>query len=379
VITKVLSSDGHPELRNEMISFYKENFPGEKKYISSLFNSFFSNNIKKTIILILDKDEILGALTVLHKSGKCQDINISICGMSYMVISKSYRKKIVVSKHIKNEFFKIASKFDICLGVARKAIDGYWSPYGFSCLSNFNQLTLSKDEFIVNTSASAYKGTLEEIISFAKLNQENSFLSIHRDDDQWQKSLNSEYLQIHTIGKDEKLIGIYTIYDNKIIEVICSEIHFKEVIDQISNSISGQDIIFQLNDTTLFSAYLKNYNHSISKRHPWNGAHIIKINSTINFLNKITPLLLSRVVKISLSDFEITIGNKTFKFCMNTLELTIQEDIEIDDLATRTWNTIIFGVLPANQIFKIANHPNIDLIMVLFPYIGFNLNELDQF
>jgi hypothetical protein len=126
-IKKILSINE----KSEVIQLLASSFPGLTSGLKLKFTKLL-NALKDVehILIFGTGGAIVGYQLLIPKTIFYQSIYYSVCGMSYMAISKEYQNG-EVGLLLKKLILQRTKNCDLIIGFARKVMDNYWRPFGF--------------------------------------------------------------------------------------------------------------------------------------------------------------------------------------------------------------------------------------------------------
>ena len=298
--------------KKEVINLIKFSFK-IPKIDTYKFEKKFNNLPHKVFFIAKNKDnKIIGLIVLIKREmNYCGNV-LQVLGMSFMAIEKKYQLK-GLSNEFRKKIFLYSKKFDLILGFARKKMDGYWSRFGFLGFTNFGEINIElkdiKSENKYKFSISKInKDDIKKINNLSLIDNEKIAGNIIRDDKLWsfyQKNGRRD-LNLYKITKNNKIFSYFFCKDNKIFEIFSNKKNNHITILALKKFFKKRkfkEIIFQTSFNNTFIQYLMNYQYTIYERFAWNGGHIVKIVSIIEFLNKNKNIFEKRLKDNHTNDF----------------------------------------------------------------------------
>jgi len=353
------------------------------------FSSFIKDVPNKFFIIVTHNQDVVGVLCLLERSIHILNIEIPVVWMSYMAIDSKF-KTFQITNILKKEFFKFSSEKILSIGVARKAMDGYWYPYAFVGLTNFSNICLSTK--VIPRTTDNY--------TFKKINDFENYLdlleryyqacykvvngSVKRDKEIWlyySKKIRSNGLQLYKVSSKEKVIGFFLFKGNSIFELFGTEEFLKFAPSIINNffidsGLHNQELNFDIGQSHIAFDVIKNYNYSISKRYVWNGGHIVRVESEYKLLKYLLPSIEKKILSLNIKNFDIDFGYCKLVFDGKKLS-TYKYKNCLNEISKFSMTKIIFGLAGNNDFYGI-NKNSIPILKLIFEDLNFQIPFLDQ-
>jgi hypothetical protein len=353
------------------------------------FIDFIDNVPYQKFIVVKDADKCVGVLCLLDRDICIKSVHVKTTWMSYMAVDSRY-KTFKITNLLKKTLFQYSSKTSLLtVGIARKALDGYWYPYGFLGATNFSEIHIDKfpspkisTDFLIkdfNVSGSVPLRLVELYnYTYAKISG-----SIVRDKSIWQyhlqKIINQE-LKLKYVVKKSVIIGYFLYKENKVLEVFGTNFFIGKAHKIISAHIVDEKcnkLIYEIGLSHPATPYLAKYNHSINQRFAWNGGHVVKVESVLSLLDVLLPIIEERLVKVSVCDFEIFIGDIKFSYKNKILMLSRGSHAIVKSNNKQDWMKIILGVCDYQE-FDFIDLEDEGLIKLMFENLHFQIPLLDH-
>lgn len=372
--------------KKEVIDIFEKAFDGKAN--SSFFDSFLNNVPYKKYIVVKDESICVGVLCLLDRHIYLNSIAIDTTALSYMAVDINYRN-FKVTNLIKEALFDyLQSNSLLSIGIARKALDGYWSPYGYVGATNFSEIWV--DNSTIADPPNKYEviayeqNSLQRLSELYNSNYSNTSGGMVRDETIWRQYLNkieNNNVILKFIKSNTSVVGYFLYKDNRILEAACDPGLFEELVKVMHhflvNSNDGFDkIIYEVGLSHPIVKWIKKYNHQINQRYVWNGGHIIRIESNIRLLMSLRPQMEKRLIKLGCNNFEIEISNLNFCYVNNTLEITEIEN-KLNMLTSVEWVKLIFGISNPEEIDSLDIEGK-EFLSLIFNKLRFQVPYLDQ-
>ena len=144
------------------------------------------------------------------------------------------------------------------------------------------------------------------------------------------------------------------------------------IVDEKCNKL-----IYEIGLSHPATPYLAKYNHSINQRFAWNGGHVVKVESVLSLLDVLLPIIEERLVKVSVCDFEIFIGDIKFSYKNKILMLSRGSHAIVKSNNKQDWMKIILGVCDYQE-FDFIDLEDEGLIKLMFENLHFQIPLLDH-
>jgi len=372
--------------RKEIINLLEKAFSG--KVSSSFFDLFLKNTPYKKYIVVKDESICVGVLCLLDRHIYVNSIAVATTAISYMAVDVNYRN-FKVTNLIKARLFDyLQGNSLLSLGIARKALDGYWSPYGYVGATNFSEIFV--DNLTIPNSLNRYEVVNCERESLARLSElyhstyGNISGGIVRDKNIWQhyfSKIENVTVILKCIMSNSNVVGYFLYENNRVLEVSGVLGLLKDLLKVIHHFIArsndgSDEVIYEVGLSHPMVKWIRKYNHQINQRFVWNGGHIIRIESNIRLLELLRPELESRLNSLGYKNFEIEISNLNFCYKNDILKLKEIEN-KLDTLTSAEWVQLIFGIVNPEEIDSI-NLEEKHFLSLIFNKSHFQVPYLDQ-
>lgn len=358
---------------NQVISFFKKNFPGNKKKLQKHFSIDLKNNKKHKWTLAYFRNNLCGAYLIKSNVMNYQGIKLKILGTSYIAVDKKFQK-FGIAEYFKNKLFKLSNKHDFILGFARKKMDGYWVPYNFVGITDFGVLNIDplkikiynpiKKVKIINFK----KKYLTKINKIYKINDQFITGNLVRTISDFKK-----YFKINPLKKvkvftlNNMFIGYMILQNNIIIEIRINPKYYKESSYSIKEYFlnrSIENVEFKTNLNDPFLIYLSQFSHQISTRYFYEGGHVIRIVNIRKLLDKLSPVLKKKLTGHGINSLSVSYEGIFIVFRNKKIKFKFLKEINVD-LITK----LIFGIIPIRN----------SKLEVLFGNTKIQFPQLDHF
>jgi predicted acetyltransferase len=386
---KVTILDKLGEDKEEVVDLLCKAF--ENSTLKNHFIDFINNVPYMKFILVRDEHRCVGVLCLLDRDIYIKYIPVKVTWMSYMAVDPNY-KSFKITNLLKEALFQYSRKSSVLtVGIARKALDGYWYPYGFLGSTNFSEIYIDTSitpkieaDFIVRDFDRSDKVSLR-LIELYNYTYTKVSGGVVRDKNIWKYHLQKiikEGIELKYVIKDSIIIGYFLFKENKVLEVSGVDIFIKKSHQIINSYITCQngdvnELIYEVGLSHPVFVYLTKYNHSVSQRFVWNGGHIVRIESVQSLLRLLLPTIEEKLIKIGVRDFEIFINNIKFSYKNKTLVLSKVDNINVEGINKQDWMKIILGIYDY-KILNFINPNNEELIRLMFNDLNFQIPFLDH-
>ena len=357
-----------------------KSFSSNNNEMKNHFNKKLENAPGKTFILVQNDNSLVGVLLLVDRVMNYCGVPLSACGMSYMATDPAV-KSLSASKLIKEKLFELWDTKVISLGFARKAMDGYWYPYGFLGFTDFGEMKF----FLKSIKMPEPHGkiTIEPIVHndimavdmLYTTSYQSLIGNLVRNKEQWlhiiDKSIDLESVLLK-ICLNEKIIGYFYYQDNRILELGCREPDrglMLSCIKSFFNNKKFDEIIFNINLNHPFLKFFENMSHSQTQRFVFEGGHILRINKVPVFFESIHPVLEKRLQSNNLKRFSTEFEGIHFNYDGHKLSIEYDNEFEENDNLRRDLTHLVFGMTDQNDLSK----------RILFPKCYSQVPEADQF
>jgi hypothetical protein len=377
------------EERVSLIKLLSTSFSHSNVNTSNHFNNFLDYVPNKLFVLYKSNNELVGILCLLERSFNYFGLVLSLTGLTYMAVHPDKRNSSV-TKVLKRKMFEhISQSSDLSMGFARKAMDGYWFPYGYVGFTNFGELIIDQNAMPININEVKIRkleeNDLSSITSFFSTTYENVLGALHRSQELWNyylKKISIDGLKAILVHENGILNGYFIVRQNHIIEVAANENFMKKMLGAIhkfyqDEKLQDKKLIFEIGEMHPLAKHLKCLPHSLHTRHAWNGGHIIRINSIVPFLDKIKIILEKRANNVFIKDFIIDWGGVVFIY--KNMKLSINESSSQIFAANNKWNWTKLILGTSNVVELINDKTILPIFTVLFPKNSPQVPHLDQF
>ncbi|MDP8212380.1 MAG: GNAT family N-acetyltransferase [Candidatus Zapsychrus exili] len=249
------------------------------------------------VIIAVDNDKIVGALRIVERRNIFLGSLLKTAGITNVCVSPCYQGKglgrRLVSKSI--EIIK-ERKYPFVMLVARRAVDGFYSKYGFVGTGIFSELKVDLNSLIcIGKSKSIGRNNFQEGFDgkFAKkyaamynATYKKIPMSFCRSSCWWDELIQRSKHRIKkrdfiNIVDNEKLIGYFVRQDNKIVEAAfdLNKLEwFCEALVKYFSKSKERNFVMTVSPSHICAEYLMNhFNHVLLVRRPFNGGHMMQI------------------------------------------------------------------------------------------------------
>jgi predicted N-acetyltransferase YhbS len=283
--------------REQVVHLLAISFPVEYSEGIAMM-SFFIDRCPGHHFLLVRTDDglIIGVICLLDREMNYDGLTLVVTGCSYMAVHPDHRNFSVSAELSKLMFSFQEAHSDVSLGFARRAMDNYWFPFGFTGITNFGNVVVDIHKLPAGNKLSLGELEKTEIFVIAALHNEiyvKRLNSLSRSLDLWNymiDKLEREHKKIQTIKTAEgELVGYLLRYGNTIEELGITDAHIRNVAGLIravfeEEEPSVKEVNLKIGITHPFSRYVRNRGaHSVNTRFAWNGGHIFRINNIADF------------------------------------------------------------------------------------------------
>lgn len=338
--------------------------------------------------------ELAGGLTIVDREMMLDGCSMRTAGISYYAIAPEYQAGNCTRKILKALFDRLKSgSYDLSVGIASKAMDGYWSRYGFFGFTAFSSMTVEMRELRKLPLAA------ELTLSHKVVDDEESFKriykscygaltgSIDRDEALWSywfsKIARRKDLQLVAFRRGADCIGYVVYRDNAIIEIAVDTEFIAECVRCVGERLSNKEsLALNLPPSHPVFNYLRQFNHSYSIRRVWNGGHIALVLDEFACLRKLQSLLERRLIGGRVASCSVSCNKVTFHWNGNFLSITEDGGQPCEDRIEfhhSEWQKVLLGVEPPKALKGFRSHGNTGVVDTLFPVLWPQVAELDEF
>ncbi|MBF0522440.1 MAG: GNAT family N-acetyltransferase [Candidatus Omnitrophica bacterium] len=383
-----------PSDRESVLDFLSRSFGMNYSDGRALFD--FVLNYRPGLQFIIAKEqgkEIVGVLGLVDREFNYFGVPLKLAGLSMIAVHPKIRDFSVATALKERMFDYIDKNAALCIGISRKKVDGYWYPYGFTGFTNFGQLTVDTAVFPrdesdthINLLESHHIPRVQELF---ELTYQNVLGALNRSETLWNyylKNAQRMNLSSYVFENDDDVVGYVFKKDNVIYEFGFKDAYAMELLSLFHSTHPGPlassgDVHFELGLCHPLCFYLREMPHKISTRHVWNGGHIVRITSLIDFLGLIGPVLELRLKRSLVKDFELEVGDVHFSFAREKLKVLLrpgEQQKEAGFLSVHDWQKMIFGVVSAEQILALKDFLNKEILNIMFPVVSPQIPLIDE-
>ena len=335
---------------NQVIPFFKKNFPGNKKKLEKQFSIVLKNSKKQKWTLAYSKNQLCGAYLIQFKIMNYQGLKLKVCGTTYIAVDRKFQK-FNVMKYFLNKLFKFSEKHDFIVGFARKKMDNYWVPYGFIGITDFgvfsiNPLGIKNYDSNSNIRINNFnQQDLSKINKIYKINDSYITGNLVRKNSDYRKFIKTNpKTKIKIFKKNKHLIGYFILQNNIITEIRINPNHYIECsycLKKYFLNKSIPNIEFNTNLNDPFLIYLSRFSHQISTRFVYEGGHVIRITNIKKLLNKLKPILEKKLINLGISKLSVNYEGISIIFKDRNISYKFVKKIDMN-LVTK----LVFGIIP---------------------------------
>lgn len=363
---------------NDLLNLFAQSFPLSKTKLKKIFSLVLNSIPYKSITLINFEKSIAGALILVDRKIWFKNINLSVCGMSFMAKNKNYNDIEISNLLIKTVLNESESK-DVSIGFASKKMDYYWYRYGFVGVTNFSEFHFDIDKYFLIDDNKEYSYENADKDDLIKLNiiYEKTYRSIScsflRDDLLWRYHFkkHSDTLNFIKIIHKSKIVGYFVHKENKIYEFAFLHKIQRAVVQILKNyfiSLNKKEIIFYLSFKHPLLLFLKNFSHKKFEKYVHEGGHVIRINDIKNFLNKIKPEIEKSLIEQNIMKYHKKIDGVLFEYSKKNLNISFDPSFQDNNISKRNITKFIFGLKKDTEMDSIIS-----------PDLSINFSIIDQF
>ena len=375
--------------KSEVINLLFDAFQGSAS--KSFFASYINKVPHKKYIVVKDKGKCVGVLCVLDRNINLKGVSVKVTWMSYMAVDMSY-KSFKITSLLKESLFKYSKENSVLtIGIARKALDWYWYPYGFLGASNFSEIHLDCKEVPAgstgyNVRPLEYSDNLRSQLcelyntTYLKLSG-----CVQRDESIWDyyytEKIEKNSTELRFVLKNSKIVGYFVFEKNRILEIAADKEvikNFPEIVNDyfVNHYESIDTLIYEVGLSHPIKKWLANYTHKVNQRYVWSGGHIVKLESIAPLLEILLPILNKRLKDCRVGPFKLNISN--VEFCYNKDELSFEQiSNQEDHINNKDWIKILFGNIDFETIESV-NKKDRSLLKLMFDNLNFQVPYLDQ-
>lgn len=375
--------------KDEVINLLFDAFQG--KASKSFFDAFIKKVPHKKYIVVKDKGKCVGLLCLLDRTIYFKSVSLKVTWMSYMAANKNY-KSFEITSLLKESLFKYSEENSLLtIGIARKALDWYWYPYGFLGVSNFSEIHLDCKEISkggdgYTVKSLEYNNNLQsKLCELYNSNYASLSGSVKRDGYIWDyyrtEKIEKNSCELRFVTKKSEIIGYFVFEKNRILEVAANKKVIQDFPEIINNFIINEyesidKLIYEVGLSHPIKKWLANYSYRVNQRYVWSGGHIVRLQSIVTLLEILLPILNKRLIDCRVGPFKLIISNIEFCYNKNELSFKIISNREVD-IDNKDWIKIIFGIFDFEYI-KSVNNKDRSLLKLMFENLHFQVPYLDQ-
>jgi predicted acetyltransferase len=246
------------------------------------------------VIVAADKDKIIGTLRIVERKNFFLGRLLKTAGITNVCVAPLYRGK-GLGRDIVNKSIEVIreNRYPLSIVVARRAVDGFYSKYGFVGTGVFCDQVIPGSEFtkVMHKNISNFRNGYDEKLSERYLAMYRATyagvpMSFYRSQDWWEdfnqkmkyKIKKDDFVNVINKGS---LTGYFILHDKKIVEAACySEKYadFCTAVMQFGRQHNFSEIIFSLSAMhPCLKHCCRNFNHTLSARKVFDGGHMIRI------------------------------------------------------------------------------------------------------
>jgi len=382
--------------KKAVLDILARSFPLDYQEGYELFNFTLDNIPAIKFLLVKDQtDKIIGLSCLLDREFNYFGIVMKLVGLSYMAVLPEFRDFSVTSA-IKNSIFGyLTENSHLSIGFARKKMDGYWYPYGYLGFTNFGQLSVDT-KFLPQAKPNFYIKPMEathipQVHELFELTYQQVLGPLKRNAALWGyyfKKVKREQINAEVIFKKNRIVGYIFGKENAVYELGLEDSFASGILSLLGRraaELNQDQMHFQIGYEHPLMPRLRCFSHIFAARHVWNGGHIVRITSLIDFLHKITPILELRLVNAKIRDFVVECGGFVFRFAKGKLQIT-ESQVEkngnaftFDNKSLHDWQKILFGVIPADEVVNGVSSQDKEIFKIMFPVVAPQVPLIDQF
>ena len=363
---------------NDLLNLFAQSFSLSKTKLKKIFSLVLNSIPYRSITLIKFEKSIAGALILVSRKIWFKNINLSVCGMSFMAKNKNYND-IEISKLLIKTVLNESESKDVSIGFASKKMDYYWYRYGFVGVTNFSEFHFDIDKYFLKNDNKDYsyenvnKDDLINLNIIYKKTYKSISCSFLRDDLLWRYHFkkHSDTLNFIKIIHKSKIVGYFVHKENKIYEFAFLNKIERDVVQIIKNyfiSLNKKEIIFYLSFKHPLLLFLKNFSHKKFEKYVHEGGHLLRINNVKKFLNKIKPEIEKSLIEQNIMKYYKKIDGVLFDYSNKKLNISFDNSFQDNNISKRNITKFIFGLKKDNEIDNIIS-----------PELSVNFPILDHF
>ncbi len=385
-------SDLDQQDHDKAIDLLAKSFPASNYYdLHKQIGFYFRETPRLKCLLIKKSGKIVGVHCIVDRILNYYGVECDVAGLAYLAIDPQHQRSDVISLITEMKFEYISRCADLSLGFARKAMDNYWYRFGEIGVTNFCDITLMLDHVPskIQTdlkSVRAQKSDLAYLPLLYAKNYADLLGPLKRDDELWTSYIRKAQrlkFKFMVLYSTDRPIGYYILQENKILEVAYDVGFDDEVLNhliQITRESAYDKIIFKMGRFHSMIHSVSNYSYSISKRYAWKGGHQAKITSILSFLNKIQPVLETRISKVNVSDFAFDCNEIHFSYRRKKLvigsNMSGKPDVKFDK---NEWTKLLLGASWPRGLNGYEGGRYEGFMEIMFPDCNTQFLEIDQF
>lgn len=373
--------------REELVGFlsgiFDENSPNTRAAFEAIFDFEPSIAPRNFILARSDQGELAGVVRVVERQIFVDGVLLECGGVSSVCVAPQWR-----NQGISFELMKEASQImkergmDISVLYARRALDGYYSRFGYYGIGRYVDLEIiSKVQADVSLNLVPFKK--EDLQFCQKCYKDNYDLlsgSVGRSSDVWEflygrNERGIDQSRIYMFHRGNDVLGYCVIQEGKMIEMGLPSQYFSAVAGRLKfldvNSIA-------LHPRHPFSRYCRTRMNTIQKeRLAFNGGYMAKIINPESLLRKIAPALVKRAADLGLQGQTISLLNSAID--LSTAQVTASsrgDDIVFDQIETAI--QLVLGFTSLEDIPGVRWNHSKPWIPYLFPGLSYHTSRWDE-
>ncbi len=382
------------EERAEIVELFARSFPVDYSHGLESFGFLVDCTPDKAYVTVRsDAGELLGALCLLDRQFNYLGLSLPATVMSCMAVRLEYRDFSVTEELKAGLFEYLDAHSDVCLGIARKVMDGYWYPYGYLGFTNFGRMSVDLSKLPIRNhglSVTALEDrSVNEVAALHRETYTGVMGGLSRDLPLWRflvAKLKRENRTLEAIKDGPgRIVGYLLAVANNIQELAIAPALLGDCAAMLLSFVKerapgARELHLEIGLTHSLSHYLRRLPHSVSTRFAWNGGHLIRVASVSRLLRKIQPILENRLLSAQIGDFDVSWEGIRLVFASDTLDITDAATSAANETTQRhQWEKLIFGVADASEVLgeKAATRLTV-ILRVMFPVQQPQVPYLDQ-
>jgi len=331
----------------------------------------------ENFIIAKSASQLIGLVRIVEREILIANQSFRAAGISSVSVHPEFRGKGLSIKLMEKALAEIGLRqFDFSYLHGRKAVDGFYTQFGFTGVGRYNVFNL----LTTKASATKYKFHVEEMTSsnlplcamlyesiYSKLDG-----SIARNLATWEfllaRNSTTKEFKLLTIAQDSEILGYVVVANGRIFELALNQKSF----DLLSSILDHLDVkTLELHPRHPALSVLRRFNHSYEERLPHDGGYMLKVSNLKSCLDKFEAIARQRInvtSPLQLDDAADPNLSQMFGDDKNhALEFYDQNLLPL---------LLIGRLRPENLVRNLDSYST--LLQLIFPETGFHTCKIDE-